>query len=100
MRIVPAAEPSAGHRWDFLMPDGRLFEDWHSAEGLAYLLATQPGIPHNDQAAVIDSVDGFEHPDALRIRPGWRGERFDLHECVRALFTMQLPDDQKEWEAA
>jgi hypothetical protein len=37
-------------------------------------------------------VDGFDHPEARRIRPGWCGKPFDLHECVQALFRMQLTD--------
>jgi hypothetical protein len=41
-------------------------------------------------------VTGFNHPDAATIRPGWAGERFDLHECVQALFRMRLPDQEQE----
>jgi hypothetical protein len=100
MTIVPAAEPSAARRWEFVMPDGKPYQDWYSADGLAYLLAEQAPRRQAEFAAVIETVDGFEHPEALRIRPGWRGERFDLHECVQALFRMRLPDDSEAWEAA
>ena len=41
-------------------------------------------------------MDGLQHPDAQTIVPGWAGERFDLHECVRALLTMKLPDQDPE----
>jgi hypothetical protein len=101
--IHQPARPVAGHRWDFVMPDGRPHQDWYDAEALAYLLAERSSRQRADHAAVIDSVDRFDHPEARRILPGWRGERFDLHECVQALFRMQHPQDSQpdeEWEAA
>ena len=101
--IHPGAHPAPGHRWDFVMPDGRPHQDWYDAEALAYLLAEQSPRQHADHAAIIDSVDRFDHPHARRILPGWRGERLDLHECVQALFRMQLPHDNQadeEWAAA
>jgi hypothetical protein len=96
MKIMPAAEPSPGHRWEFVMPDGNPPQDWYDAQGLAHLLARQA--PEQDARfdTVLDGVDGFGHPDARRIRPGWCGEPFDLHECVQALFRMQLAEDQPE----
>ncbi len=101
MVIRPTEQPSAQHRWLFFMPDGRPHEPWHSAEGLAYVLAQQAPGQQARRDAVLADVDGFEHVEARRIRPRWAGERFDLHECVRALSTMRTregPDDQ--WEAA
>jgi hypothetical protein len=104
MTIVPAAEPSAGPRWQFVMPDGTPHQDWYDADALAHVLARQSGRRQTEHTALIESVDGFNHPDAQRIRPGWRGERFDLHECVQALFRMRPPDNNddhdEEWEAA
>ncbi len=103
MTIERSTDPSPGHRWDFLMPDGRPHQDWYDAEALAYLLAEQSSRQHADHTAIIDTVDRFDHPEARRILPGWRGERFDLHECVQALFRMQLRDDsgpKEEWTAA
>lgn len=88
MRIVRAAEPVPGRRWDALMPDGKPHRDWYSPDGLVAMLAQQVGRGHEDLATVIEGVDRFAHPDAARIQPGWRGERFDLHETVQALFRM------------
>jgi hypothetical protein len=96
MQILPAAEPSAGRRWDFLMPDGTPHQIWYSAEGLARKLAQQMGRRQAEFEAVIEGVDRFDHPDAARILPGWRGERFDLHECVQALFRMRLLNEDSE----
>ncbi len=103
MSIIRAAAPTAAHRWDFTMPDKRPHQDWYDAEALAYLLAQQAPARQVAFETIIEGVDGFDHPDATRIRPRWSGERFDLHECVQALFRMQLPDsgeDEDEWEAA
>jgi hypothetical protein len=83
------------------MPDSSRHEDWHTAEGLAYLLAQQAGGQQTEHEALIDSVDGFEHPESRRIRPGWAGERFDLHDCVQALFGMQVAEKEADdWQAA
>jgi hypothetical protein len=41
-------------------------------------------------------MDSFQHPAARTIRPRWAGERFDLHACVQALFTIKLPEQAKE----
>jgi hypothetical protein len=41
-------------------------------------------------------VDSFHHPDAHAIRPRWRGEPFDLHACVQALFTIKLPEPTED----
>jgi hypothetical protein len=101
MAIRPVSEPGAGSRWQFVMPDGRPHERWHSAEGLAYVLAQQAPVLAAQRDAVLAEVDGFEHPEARRIRPRWAGERFDLHECVRALSTMRTRENgDEEWVAA
>jgi hypothetical protein len=91
MIIRRAAERS----WEFLMPDGKPHRDRDTAEGLINFLAE-----HADRATAerrraasstrIDNVSSFHHPDAQRIQPGWRGERFDRHEAVQALFRMPL----------
>ena len=106
MTIVRAAEPAAGRRWDVVMPDGSAPYAWWHADTLARQLAEQSD--HRRQAelaaefdAVIEGVDGFGHPDARRILPGWAGERFDIHECVQALYRMQIVEDVQEvWVAA
>ena len=77
------------------MPDGKPHRDWYTAEGLLNFL-TQHADTHADArtraetAAMINDVDGFHHPDAQRIQPRWRGERYDRHECVQALFRMPV----------
>ena len=30
----------------------------------------------------------------------WAGERFDLHACVQALFTIKLPEQMKQDQQA
>ena len=80
-------------RWEFLMPDGSPHKHWWSAEGLLNFLAqhadkAQAEQQRQQRTSVIDNVVSFHHPHAQRIVPGWRGERFDLHECVQALFRM------------
>jgi hypothetical protein len=45
---------------------------------------------------MIEGVDRFEHSDAARIQPSWRGERFDLNEAVQALFRMPRPHASEE----
>jgi hypothetical protein len=47
-------------------------------------------------AAQLAAVTGFNHPDAQRIRPGWAGERFDLHACIQALFGMRFPNQDQQ----
>jgi len=81
--------------WEFWMPDGKPHRDWYTAEGLLNFL-TQ----HADQraaersraahATMFTNVTGFHHPDAQRIQPRWRGERYDRHEAVQALFRMPV----------
>ncbi len=39
---------------------------------------------------MITNVTGFHHLDAQRIQPRWRGERYDRHEAVQALFRMPI----------
>jgi hypothetical protein len=100
MLIVRAAEPTPGRRWDAIMPDGKPHRDWYSPDGLANLLAQQVGSRQAEFDAVIEGVDRFGHPDAARIQPGWRGERFDLHEAVQALFRMPMPREDSESDEA
>jgi hypothetical protein len=60
-----------------------------------YGISTSPAAEQNKKLRrVIDSLrwDSFHHPDATTIRPRWRGEPFDLHACVQALFTIKLPE--------
>ena len=81
--------------WEFRMPDGRPHRDWYTAEGLLNFLTqhadTRTAARHRtDAATVIDNVTGFHHPDAQRIQPRWRGERYDRHEAVQALFRMPI----------
>ncbi|MDN5794037.1 MAG: hypothetical protein L0H22_13380, partial [Brevibacterium aurantiacum] len=72
---------------------------WYSAEGLAHVLAQQLGQRQAEFETIIEGVDGFGHPDAVRIQSGWRGERFDLHEAVQVLFRMR-PAEETEEDAA
>ena len=72
--------PRIGARgFDAVLPDGTLAPRWWDAEQLAYGLRVQSGPPRAEGSA----------PDAETIRPRWAGERFDLHECVAALFRME-----------
>jgi hypothetical protein len=96
MRIVRADEPVPGRRWDAVMPDGKPHRDWYSPDGLANFLAQQVGRRQEEFESVIEGVDRFGHPDAARIQPGWRGERFDLHEAVQALFRMPVVRDDSD----
>ena len=86
--------------WRFTLPDGNQLRPWQTAETLAGLLAARA----RHAAAAIDAVDRFEHPDASIIRPRWAGERFSIHDCVQALFTIHLADrsqhDRSEQQAA
>lgn len=88
---------SRARRWEFLMPDGGPHKDWWTAEGLLNFLAqhadkAQAEQQREQRTSVINNVVSFHHPHAQRIVPGWRGERFDLHECVQALFRMRPTD--------
>lgn len=74
---------------DVLMPDGTLVPTWWDADQLAYQLRAEVAQARAGHAATLAGVDGFDHPDAARLRPRWAGERFDLHECVDALFRMR-----------
>jgi 5-methylcytosine-specific restriction endonuclease McrA len=92
----------ADHRtWTFLMPDGSPHRDWHTAEGLSSFLArhaeqavNQGADPVREPSLIervrLEGVDSFHHPDAQRIQPGWRGEPYDRHEAVQALFRMPV----------
>jgi hypothetical protein len=78
-------------RWLFHRPDGQPCQPWVDDQNLARHLAfaRRQRQPERDQLAAVDS---FQHPDAQTIRPRWAGEPFDLHACVEALFTIQLPE--------
>lgn len=99
---VPA---SSARRWELLMPDGSPHREWYTADGLLNFLAQHADKARAEQqrirrTSMIDNVVSFHHPHAQRIQPGWRGERFDLHECVQTLFRMQPKDpDNNEREA-
>ena len=90
--------------WLFTKPDGQRCDSWVSDENLARHLdfarrRAQQQTAEQDQLAEVDS---FHHPDARIIRPRWTGEPFDLHACVRALFTIKLPksgEDQDQQAA-
>jgi hypothetical protein len=81
-----------GEGWLFTKPDGQRCEPWvsdqHLARHLDFALRRQQQQAQTEQLA---GVDGFQHPDARTIRPGWAGEPFDLHACAQALFTVKLP---------
>lgn len=96
-RIDPEVGCGAVRRWDFLMPDGTAHRDWWSAEGLLSFLSQhadrrQTELQRRRRETMIDNVRSFHHPDAQRIQPGWRGERYDRHEAVQALFRMPVQD--------
>jgi hypothetical protein len=67
-----------------------LANDENLARHLDFVLRRRQQTP--DQLAAVDS---FQHPAARTIRPRWAGERFDLHACVQALFTIKLPEQPK-----
>ncbi len=91
-RLAGAGGPTAG--WDFQMPDGSLHRSWYSAERLPHLLHDQQEKQRQLEAARFVAVTDLDHPDARTIRPGWAGERFDLHACVQALFNLRLPETE------
>ena len=77
------------------MPDGKPHRDWYTAEGLLNFLTQHadhhaPNSTRADRSTMITNVTGFHHPDAQRIQPRWRGERYDRHEAVQALFRMPV----------
>jgi hypothetical protein len=83
-----------GAGWVFTKPDGQPCDWWVSDHNLAGHLGFALRRQHaHEQLAVVDS---FQHPDARTIRPRWAGERFDVHACVQALFTIKLPQQPKE----
>jgi len=95
------ASPSAATTWEFVMPDGKPHRDWYTAEGLLTFLnqhadRTRAEQQQSERSTMITNVTGFHHPDAQRIQPRWRGERYDRHEAVQALFRMPLlSEDEK-----
>ena len=78
------------------MPDGTPVSPTLPDERLATVLHLQLAAEREAVAA----VDGFDHPAARTIRPGWTGEPFDLHECVQALFRMGRPAEPAREEVA
>ncbi|WP_139209821.1 HNH endonuclease [Microlunatus flavus] len=81
--------PHLGARgFDVVTPEGTRLPTWWDADQLAYQLREEVAQSRAAHAATLAAVDGFAHPAARRVRPGWTGERFDLHECVDALFRM------------
>jgi len=64
--------------FDAVLPDGCVAPRRWSTDQLAHQLRLQAGTHHSGSV-----------PDAGTIRPRWAGERFDLHECVAALFRME-----------
>lgn len=97
---IRRADATTGRVWEFWMPDGRPHRDWYSAEGLLNFLAQHADQTRADQQqtrrrTMINNVTSFHHPDAQRIQPGWRGERYDRHEAVQALFRMPLRTESR-----
>ncbi|WP_375431750.1 DUF222 domain-containing protein [uncultured Friedmanniella sp.] len=78
--------------WEFRMPDGTAHRPWYTAERLPATLTAQLQRRQHEQATQLAGVNGLDHPDARTIRPGWAGERFDLHATVHALFGLRLPE--------
>jgi hypothetical protein len=96
MTIRHTASDEPGQRWEFVMPDGSPHRPWYTTEHLPTLLRQQLDRQREHDTAQLAAVTGFNHPDAQTIRPGWAGERFDLHECVQALFNMKLPEQDQQ----
>jgi hypothetical protein len=101
MTIHRTTPTTSARTWEFRMPDGKPHRDWYTAEGLLNFLAqhadrTRAEHQHRQRTTMISTVDGFHHPDAQRIQPRWRGERYDRHECVQALFRMPVRTSRAE----
>jgi hypothetical protein len=94
MTIRPLTSERA--QWEFVMPDGSPHQPWYNAELLPTLLCQQLDQQRDRGAAQLAAVTGFDHSDAQTIRPGWSGERFDLHACVQALFGVRLLDQDQQ----
>ncbi|HEY5783972.1 MAG TPA: DUF222 domain-containing protein, partial [Microlunatus sp.] len=97
IRRTPAI-PSTAPTWEFVMPDGKPHRDWYTGAGLLNFLTqhgdrTRAEHQHRQSATMITNVTGFHHPDAQRIQPRWRGERYDRHEAVQALFRMPVASE-------
>jgi hypothetical protein len=92
MRIVRDSGPTV--TWRFVMPDGTDHKPWYTAESLPRLLQAQLERQAAADHTALQGVTSFNDPDARTIRPGWAGERFDLHACVEALFQMTIPETQ------
>lgn len=89
-------KPGAAVGWEFVLPDGTPHRPWYDAESLPSQLCHQLAEQREKQSTALAAVSGFDHTAARTIRPRWAGERFDLHECVQALFGMSLPEQDQE----
>jgi hypothetical protein len=89
-------KPGVAVGWEFVLPDGTPHRPWYDGESLPILLSQQLARRRAEQASALADVTGFDHPAARTIRPRWAGERFDLHECVQAIFGMNLSDQDQE----
>ena len=67
--------------WEFTLPDGRTLRP-----------GDQPDPEEVDTVVRLATTRAAQQPD--RISPVGGGEGFDLHECVRVLFGLQLPDEE------
>jgi hypothetical protein len=90
MSIRPLPGPEVG--WEFVMPDGTPHRDWYRPGYLPIQLVQY----QERRVADLENVTSFRHPEARRIQPVGGGEGFDLHECVQALFSMRLPDQDQQ----
>jgi hypothetical protein len=82
LRIRPASAPASRH-WAFWMPDGRRvdadgYHAWRNVDALTQVLALQ--------------AEAAARAEPTRIFPPHAGAGFSLHECVRVLFDIALPD--------
>jgi hypothetical protein len=80
--------------WLFTKPDGQPCQPWVSDKNLAQHL--HYALRRQQAQYQLAEVDSFHHSDAHTIRPRWTGERFDLHACVQAPFTIKLPKASSE----
>lgn len=90
------AEAEAAAGWEFVMPDGTAHKPWYTAERLPHLLRDQLDRRRAREERALAAVTGMDHPEARTIRPGWSGERFDLHACVATLFGIRMDETETE----
>lgn len=96
MRIERDTGTTPTVSWRLVMPDGTQHRPWYTAEALPRLLQEQVDRQAAADQTALTSVTSFQDADAGTIRPGWAGERFDLHACVEALFQMTVAEGQAE----